>query len=1217
MFTAASCVNDAENNGFIELLPGSQQCKVEVLNPEKGYIVNQSTGDSIIPLTNHLGKVVVTGVPIEIIGKKIQISSIVESKSKPPKIVKKVDANVTIIEHKLIEKRTTFNRIEDSNRTLKTSNLFTLIGGKGDTIPTGVPFSIRGEKKLIKQPQPVKTLPWTFKDNAMSNIQYLDVEQGMAASYIWILFEDSRKNIWFGDHLGGVSCYDGVSLIHFSEKEGLCDNSVRTILEDKKGNIWFGTNSGGVSCYNGREFINYTERLGLPDNRIRAMLEDKDGNIWISAWGAGVSKLTISDNPKNDSLTITQFTTKEGLSDNHVLAMVEDEQGKIWFGTYGGGVNCYDPTNIQTEKFKHFTEKEGLCSNLVMSMQLDSKDNLWVGTHGGGLSKITFQDTDELGVINYTSKDGLANDIIMSIAEDDQGDMWFGTYGDGVSKLEETNFKEHQKDKFIQYSIDHGLSSNRVMSVLADSEGNMWFGTSGAGISKLVLNGVKAYNGSSFRHFSSKVGLDYYPIMSMSEDRKGNIWFGTHEDGIIKYDGENFIQLSTGEDFKGEIVYSTLEDTRGRMWFGTWGGIYIYDGKTFKTFRTNDGDGTDIIQTIIEDQKGDIWFGTLEGGLIHYNSSTETKTKTGTITHFTEKEGFSNNSVLTIYETRNGDLWFGTDGGGVSRYDGKFFTHFTEKEGLGNNGVTSIYEDDNGNIWLGTNGGGINKLSFEKNSNNEHTNHGTVTYIGVEQGLSHNIVTSIQKDNNNSLWFGTMSGLNQLIFDEKEGGNEQKFNIQSYDKTDGLKGLSFFSNAVFLDSKERMWWGTGKSLTMLDMHQLSKSKPKTKSTVELKWIEINEHFVDCYHLSDSLFNNDIQFDSVKRFSNYPINLKVPYSKNHLTFHFSTINWSAPHKVMYSYIIEGLNDNWSVPSKENKADYRNIPSGSYTFKVRHLVEGEPWSEPFLYTFIIKTPWWYSWLAYIFYTIILIGIVILIIKSRTTKHRKLRLRLEQEVRIATKEIREQKEELKKTMLSKEEKEILLKEIHHRVKNNLQIINSLIRLQTDFTNESNYVEKSKETENRIKSMALIHEMLYKSDDLASLNVTKYIEELNENILNSYSNNLEINFSFDLAEAELGVDTLIPLGLIINEVFSNSIRYAFADNKKGSISIELFNKGNFTYLNIWDNGIGTEESIDDLRENSLGMDLIWSLAAQLDGEIELNTSNGFRYEFNFPKLF
>ncbi|MBK7128637.1 MAG: hypothetical protein IPH66_04620 [Crocinitomicaceae bacterium] len=252
---------------------------------------------------------------------------------------------------------------------------------------------------------------------------------------------------------------------------------------------------------------------------------------------------------------------------------------------------------------------------------------------------------------------------------------------------------------------------------------------------------------------------------------------------------------------------------------------------------------------------------------------------------------------------------------------------------------------------------------------------------------------------------------------------------------------------------------------------------------------------------------------------------------------------------------------------------------------------------------------QWRNYTFAIIILLLIILMIVLLFfSARKRLIQTKAHQQVLSA------QNEELKRTLISKEEKEILLKEIHHRVKNNLQIINSMIRLQSSFMNATNFKEKLMETENRIRSMALIHEKLYKTGNLASLRVRNYIEELCFNIMESYENHrIKIKLKFDLEEREYSIDTLIPLGLIINEVISNALKHAFFERNEGNISIAIHSDNKYSVMVIKDDGIGADLTFDELKEDSLGMELVESLTLQLDGELELKTDQGFEYRFKF----
>jgi PAS domain S-box-containing protein len=202
------------------------------------------------------------------------------------------------------------------------------------------------------------------------------------------------------------------------------------------------------------------------------------------------------------------------------------------------------------------------------------------------------------------------------------------------------------------------------------------------------------------------------------------------------------------------------------------------------------------------------------------------------------------------------------------------------------------------------------------------------------------------------------------------------------------------------------------------------------------------------------------------------------------------------------------------------------------------------------------------------------------------------------------------------SLKEKELLLREIHHRVKNSLQIISSLLSLQADEIDDKEIIERYNESENRIHTIALVHESLYNSNDISEINFHEYVENLVENIKDSYSldtNNIKITLELD--DYELGIETAIPLGLIINELVSNAIKHAFK-NQKGNILLKLTKNDDIYELTIKDDGKGLRNDFDIDNEKSLGFILINALVKQLEGEIEVLIDNGSIFKINFKEL-
>ncbi len=211
-----------------------------------------------------------------------------------------------------------------------------------------------------------------------------------------------------------------------------------------------------------------------------------------------------------------------------------------------------------------------------------------------------------------------------------------------------------------------------------------------------------------------------------------------------------------------------------------------------------------------------------------------------------------------------------------------------------------------------------------------------------------------------------------------------------------------------------------------------------------------------------------------------------------------------------------------------------------------------------------------------------------------------------------------EAAKTESSLEEKELLLREIHHRVKNNLQVISSLLSLQSRYNNDEQAIAMAKESQNRIKVMALIHEKLYRSKDFANVEFNDYIKNLVTDLFSSYKvSKSRISLRIDIENISLGIDTAIPTGLIVNELVSNCLKYAFPNDRDGEIRISLHALGDGrNELIVGDNGIGLPETFDIKKAESLGLRMITNLTERsLHGKVNINRSNGTEFQIIFKE--
>ncbi|MBI5680538.1 MAG: PAS domain S-box protein [Methanobacterium sp.] len=212
-----------------------------------------------------------------------------------------------------------------------------------------------------------------------------------------------------------------------------------------------------------------------------------------------------------------------------------------------------------------------------------------------------------------------------------------------------------------------------------------------------------------------------------------------------------------------------------------------------------------------------------------------------------------------------------------------------------------------------------------------------------------------------------------------------------------------------------------------------------------------------------------------------------------------------------------------------------------------------------------------------------------------------------------IKEVENELK---LSLKEKEMLLKEIHHRVKNNLMVISSLLNLQSQYIKDKEALGIFKESQSRAKSMALIHERLYRSTDLKRIDFGEYIRTLTTDLFRTYVPDASlIKLIMDVENIMLDINTSVPLGLIVNELVSNSMKHAFPDKMKGEIEVDFKLQGDNFMLSVADNGVGFPENIDFKNTDSLGLQLVNSLVSQIDGEINLDKENGSKFTVLFKE--
>jgi ligand-binding sensor domain-containing protein/class 3 adenylate cyclase len=833
--------------------------------------------------------------------------------------------------------------------------------------------------------------PMIMGNGGKSHFTNFTTDNGMALDGIYCSIMDKTGNLWFGTGGGGVSRYDGKSFTNFTTAQGLANNLVHCIIEDKNGNLWFGTQGGGVSCYDGRSFTNFTTDQGLVDNLIYGITEDKNGNLWFST-NKGLSRY--------DGHSFTNFTTAQGLVTNKISHITEDKNGHLWLGTYGNGVCRYDG-----QSFTNFTTAQGLISNSVLDIVEDKAGNLWLGT-GSGVSCYNGK-----SFTNFSTALGLAPNVVLCIWEDKTGNLWFGTQGGGVSR--------YDGKSFTNFTTAQGLANNLVLTISEDKTGNLWFGTQGGGVSR--------YNGDAFTNFTTTHGLTNNFVFSIAEDKNENLWIGTVFGGVSRYDGQSFTNFTIAQGLPHNAILSIAEDKNGNLWFGTYGGVSRYDGQSFTNFTTAQGLANNFVFCISEDSSGNLWFGTESGGVSRYDGQS--------FTNFTTAQGLAHDNVRCITKDKNGNLWFGTQGGGVSRYDGQSFTNFTTAQGLAHNVVYAIAEDKNGNLWIGTEEG----LSVLMNTPQK-----TMNTFKLSDGLPDNFVTQVIQMPNGKMAVGTNLGI--TLFNLSEDGTNLT-DIEIYNTNTGypVKDVNGGQNCLFLDSKGKIWAGTGSEKTSLvrfdydGLHHNTEPPALMLQSIRVKdenicWYNLQNKGIRQNHkdsttaLLQEFFaygktqsttaNNAIlqrfgriQFDSIARFYPLPQNLVLPYEHNQIVFEFAAIETSRPFLVKYQYMLEGYDKNWSPATHQSHASFGNINEGNYTFKLKALGANGVWSDTISYSFKVLPPWYRTWWAYAAYALLFLLALRMFSKYRERHLRAEKEKLEKTVEERTAEVVAEKKEAEK--------------------------------------------------------------------------------------------------------------------------------------------------------------------------------------------------------------
>lgn len=802
------------------------------------------------------------------------------------------------------------------------------------------------------------------------------LEQGLSQSIVKTILQDKHGFMYFGTE-DGLNLYDAYSFTVFRNSDdpnSLSYNDITTLCEDKLGRLWIGTFNSGLNLYipEQNKFIRFGFDADNPNslcnNNVNAIIEDKNGNIWV---GTDFGLNQIINIYSNEFEFIIQRGIKDIfnttiLNNIKITSILDDTSGFLWIGTSDGIFRIKKFGSSETyylTEFKYDADrKSSISSNSIRSIYEDIKGEIWIGTDNG-LNKISSEEINKNNpkVIKYFHNPykfgSISHNEIYAIAEDASGLIWIGTNGGGI------NIYNRKRNTFIKYLNDpldnRSLSSNEIRTLYLDLAGNMWIGTYGSGINKVSRGTGQFYH---YKHSQNNPNtLSHSIVWSFYEDKDSILWIGT-QNGLDKLNRRtnsyrHYFNIPNKNSLSHNVVRTIVPLNNDKLLLGTnGGGLNILNTKTnhFQIWKHNPNNANSInhneLRAIYQDKKGIIWIGTYGRGMDRFDPST------GRFEHYLnipdDTTSISHNYIRVIVEDSKGYLWIGTEGGGLNKFDKKtkIFTHYYSETGeaksLTSDYIFSIYVDSSNFLWLGTYGGGINKFN---------TINGECESYHILNGLPSESIYGMIKDDEGKFWLSTNNGISKFNPEEKS--------FKNYNVKDGLQNNEFNGGSYFKSKHGELFFG--------GINGFNSFYPQN--------IEENNYIPPIVLTSFKIFNKEIDFSKPLTSIN---EIELSYSDNVFSIDFAALDFSAPEKNKYKYMLEGIDKDWVfVNADKRTASYTTLSPGKYNFYVKGSNSDGQWNEKETKLEINIIPPFWQRLWFVFLTgCILLGLIYLLYLRR---------------------------------------------------------------------------------------------------------------------------------------------------------------------------------------------------------------------------------------------
>ncbi len=1009
-----------------------------------------------------------------------------------------------------------------------------------------------------------------------------------------------------------------------SLEDGLASHEVFCGLQDDYGFMWFGTRNG-LNRYDGKNSLIFTrQRNKLQDNKVVQLAKDDAGNIFIEYGATGFQLVT------NGKVDVMNAITKEVKSlTNAFPDLPFKEQDVYWLSNDGSGYISL----LTAHPFRLWRYSAGTGFKLRLEMSAWEKSDaamieqfrttgpLCFFAKGKALLKLHNQSPQYLvtvdTVVSFTQKDALRS---LPLGYTKQNELLIA-YNTAANENSFTvgNMSVSGAGQFP--------SQNRSAST--DSiRGRYWFQSSfsndgNSSILDIPTEGLYLWNEHAFQQIANKTeikNLENLFLYQLISDQSGRLWLCTSSGVLqLRLERNRFQQFFTRKQQNTELnsqargIYAGKD---GQVAANIWSSVFHLQNKITRSAKDHEikyalinhqssfyaggynlfnydekknnlsiyagGGGTEI-WSIYPVADSLLILGRTNGFNL-FNTRTK---RFDTLVH-TGSENTAARFVYRFFKGKNDSLWAIAENGlfniiykdaGNGRSTWSAIKRLIPS--LSNISYLDAYTDKAGAFWFATNGEGLYR--FDPAS-------GNIQQFNIASGFPSDVLYRIEPDDHNNLWISSDYGLIRF--------NTRTFAVNTYTTTDGISHNEFNRTSSFKAADGRLFFG---GLDGINAFSPEDFLADTNSvTTPLRIISFNQ-FVAA---SNQLVNKTSELMNLSKISMAP-------RDRFFTLEFRLLDYEKDAPQRYAYKIEGLDKDW-IYINENSIRISGLPYGNFTLHVRAQNKEGSWSKSELtIPLIVLRPFYFKWWFILIAGLLIVTSVIFIIRFRTKKLAAEKIRLEQTVEERTMQLKHSLSE-QAELLS--EKDVLMKEIHHRVKNNLQVISGLLELQGKSLENESVREALRDGQNRVRSIALIHQNLYQFENLSNIELKRFVTDLCRQVESIYKKRNDIELRIDVPVLYLDIDSAVPLGLIMNELLSNSFKYAFDADKPGKIDLRIHSIEEGRYELLYsDNGPGLPAGFDLTKATTLGLQLIHDLSRQIGGKVTYRYNDGALFIINF----